>query len=146
LRKLRDQQAGRDTDRHEHQIARPKRPKVDADDDGPTYVNEDSNTTLSKEEYQALLAAEGSAAISATITAPKPLEVTSTQDEPAAMKEGEPAQKSQEIVEIGKNQKKRRAARMIVADDESEPSPLPAAKEPKKVKKAKAIKLSFDAE
>jgi len=145
LRKLRNQQAGKDTDRHERQIARPKRTKADAnDDDGPTYVGEDSNNTLSKEEYQALLAGKSGETGDTALQAPESVAETSFQDVSNATNEGEVAQKSQEIVEIGKNQKKRRAAKMIVADDENDSRPVVI--DTKKGKKAKAIKLSSDAE
>ena len=60
LRRLRGEITGQsdgDPDRHVNPVARPKRAKrLDADeDDGPTYVMEDTNATLTKDEYEILV-------------------------------------------------------------------------------------------
>ena len=55
LQRLRDQNSGRDTDRHEREIARPKG-KKDAqaeEDDGPTVVD-DSGETVTKEQITSM--------------------------------------------------------------------------------------------
>merc|ERR1711939_1057284 len=55
LQRLRDQNSGRDTDRHEREIARPKGKKDPQaeEEDGPTVVD-DSGETLSKEQVASM--------------------------------------------------------------------------------------------
>jgi Domain of unknown function (DUF4604) len=58
LRKLRGEITGsqtEDPDRHQLSAARPKKPKHDDEDDGPTYVLEGSSTTVSKAEYEEMV-------------------------------------------------------------------------------------------
>ncbi len=56
LRKLRGEFGGTDAVRHERPIPRPRKVMTDGDDeDQPTYVVEESQDTLSKEEYEALV-------------------------------------------------------------------------------------------
>lgn len=137
LRKLRSQQAGRDTDRHERQIARPKRAKVAVDDDAPTYVDEESNDTLSKEEYEALVAAEVG-----PDNNEEDAEAVATAEVAAVVHE---VDQKQSIIEVGKNHKKRRAAKMVGADDEG--GSRTATRTANKSKKPpKAVKLSFGVE
>ncbi|KAI9796967.1 MAG: hypothetical protein M1825_006281 [Sarcosagium campestre] len=60
LRKLKSQYGGGDAQRHERPIARPKRLRTgDDEDDEPTYVDDETNQTISKDEYLTLV--EGSA-------------------------------------------------------------------------------------
>ena len=54
LRRLKQQCASDDTGRHHRPSARPKRPRADNDDDGPTYVDEATNEIVSQTEYEAL--------------------------------------------------------------------------------------------
>jgi hypothetical protein len=66
LRRLRGEIVGQgdgDPDRHHNAAVRPKRPdRLDAgEDDGPTYVIEDTNATLTKDEYEAMVKGENGA-------------------------------------------------------------------------------------
>ncbi|KAI9853679.1 MAG: hypothetical protein M1824_001015 [Vezdaea acicularis] len=54
LRKLKSQYGGQDGQRHERPTARPKRARED-EDDAPTYVDEESRDTISKEDYEAMI-------------------------------------------------------------------------------------------
>jgi hypothetical protein len=54
LRKLKSQYGG-DQDRHERPIARPRKDRADDEDEGPTYVDEASNDTISKEDYEKMI-------------------------------------------------------------------------------------------
>lgn len=60
LRRLRGEIVGQsdgDPDRHHNTTTRPRRPaRLDAgEDDGPTYVMEDTNATLTQDEYEGML-------------------------------------------------------------------------------------------
>ncbi|KAJ8604554.1 hypothetical protein MRB53_041777 [Persea americana] len=139
LRRLRDQQAGRDSDRHERQIARPQRLKIAKaeDDDAPTYVDEDTNEVLSVADYKALVVAEGK------------LEREEAKDEVASASDAAEVLKGEtskldSTIEAGISQKKRKAAR-IVADDDADLATADARKpKMKPKKKVKAVTLSFD--
>jgi hypothetical protein len=113
--------------------------KGDDEDDAPTYVMEETNQSLSKEEYDALVAGKDD-----------------NKDEPAADEAGEnkdndaKSRSKEKIAEVGANAKKRKAAKIIGDDqDESEKEgeadvKKPDAKSAKKPKKkAKAVKLTF---
>ncbi|OJD34308.1 uncharacterized protein BKCO1_2400069 [Diplodia corticola] len=154
LRRMKgDLTAGRDTDRHERPVARPKRLKRDdEEDDGPTYVVEESNDTLTKAEYEALVngTTEESPAAHATSDAAEGKDG----DEVAAEK-AKP--KQQQVASVGGASKKRKAVKIggdaddeerdeSRADEKSGKAEDPQKKEtkPKKPKKkAKAVKLSF---
>jgi hypothetical protein len=156
LQRIRNAQvdSGVDTDRHERQIARPRgAPKAtNDDDDAPTYVMDDSNNTLSKQEYEALLAEEKAqennvkiedAAAQADLV--KPVAVSgSAQDAKAE------SRAKQEVTEVGKTQKKRKAARVIGGDDEADQATDSGEKADKPMKKTrkkvKAVTLSFGGE
>ncbi|KAJ9627882.1 hypothetical protein H2203_003100 [Taxawa tesnikishii (nom. ined.)] len=163
LRRLRAQNSGNDTDRHERAIARPRKPKDAAslDEDAPTYVVEDSGDTLTKAEYDALMSGNGGKAGDAETPG---VTGQSTSDEPEASgslpaEEGvdDAERKKQAIMEAGKASKKRKVAKVVGGeddDDDDEPAdekdgngnnaPAAASKAAKKPKKkAKAIKLSF---
>lgn len=144
LRRLRGEVAGNDADRHERPIARPKRlQKDDDEDDGPTYVVEESGDTLSKADYEAMLKGDepshdGSAA--------RPY---GEDDHVKADSKAEPKQK---VTEAGQAQKKRKVAKAIggtgeddgAAEPEEQDKGKKGVKKPKK--KAKAVKLSFEDE
>src|SRR5207249_207756 len=53
LRRLRGELAGDDSARHEQPIPRNKRLKQDDEEDAPTYVLEDTNESITKEENEA---------------------------------------------------------------------------------------------
>ncbi|KAF4304665.1 hypothetical protein GTA08_BOTSDO07927 [Botryosphaeria dothidea] len=148
LRRMKgDLSAGRDTDRHERPIARPKRLKRDEEDDGPTYVVEESNDTLTKAEYEALIngvAEQQSADV--TENAAQKKDGDQTVAEAAKPKQ-------QQVASVGGASKKRKAVKIGGDADEDEGEETgPAekaevqqkeAKTKKTKKKAKAIKLSF---
>jgi hypothetical protein len=127
--------AGEDAARHERPVPRNKRLKQDEEEDAPTYVLEDSNQSLTKAEYEALLSGKDPDKLETT-DGEKKEEAEASE---TAAKEQQPKDK---ITEVGKASKKRKAAKVIggevAADVEKESKP---AKKPKK--KAKAVKLSF---
>lgn len=56
LRKLREENGGGGSLRHERPLARPRKQRAgDEDDDQPTYVDEESRDTISRAEYESLL-------------------------------------------------------------------------------------------
>lgn len=125
-----------DTARHEQPIARNKKAKDDDQDDAPTYVMEDTHQSLTKEEYEALVAGEH----------PK-------EDEKSALEEPEATQSNKNelklkdnIAEVGGNAKKRKAAKIISeeqdnVDKQTSGTRAPVAKKTKK--KTKPVKLAF---
>lgn len=145
-----DLSAGRDTDRHERPIARPKRSKRDdEEDDGPTYVIEESNDTLTKAEYEALVNG-------GTETANDTSNATKENDgDEAAAEKTKP--KQQQVASVGGASKKRKAVKIGSDADEEEGDEAKATEKsgkteephkkdikPKKPKKkTKAVKLSF---
>lgn len=114
--------------------------KDDDEDDAPTYVLEDTNQSLSKEEYDALISGKDSKGEEDPVT---------DEAEQKATKQDESKPKDK-IAEVGANTKKRKAAKIIGDDqgdsrseverDAEKPTTKPA-KKPKK--KAKAVKLTF---
>lgn len=141
LQRLRGQLQSGDTARHEHPVARNKRMKKDDDeDDAPTYVIEDTNQSLSKEEYDALVSGKDGKGEED----PAGEEAESTK---GVENDSKPKDK---IAEVGANAKKRKAAKIIGEDQEhgkgeveqkDKKPDTKAVKKPKK--KAKAVKLTF---
>lgn len=148
LRKLKGEVSGTDSDRHDRPFVRPKREKQEDEDDGPTYVLEDSNMALSKSEYEALLAgktlskesgiqnadADEKEGLSTTIALP--VDNSSNQKGDLSAK--------QRLTEIGKGLKKRKAVKVIGEDDNVDVKVRDSKPIGKPKKKAKIIKLSFD--
>ena len=136
LQRLRGQLSGPDSDRHERPIARQKGQKKDDQDDAPTYVLEDSNQSITKEEYEALLKAE-------TGEEGKALGDKVDEDEAKAKEMEKPSKKP----EVGQASRKRKAVK-VFGNKEEENEKLSKVKDAKVTKKpkkrAKAIKLSFD--
>jgi hypothetical protein len=154
LRRLRGEISGSvdDPDRQINPVARPKgssRLKNDDEDDGPTYVMEDTNESLSKAEYEALV--NGNKDDENAKTAENADSTTrdgTTKDEPSRAK--------QKVAAVGGVAKKRKVAKIMGDEDAAgvdekiaEESKFAVkasdleAKRPAKKKKAKAIKLSF---
>jgi hypothetical protein len=114
--------------------------KDDDEDDAPTYVVEETNQSLSKEEYDALVSGKDGKD-----------EDESTVDEAEKKKVSDAKSQSKDkIAEVGANAKKRKAAKIISDDqDESKKGAEKDVKEPdvkpakKSKKKAKAVKLTF---
>lgn len=134
LRKLRAENAGVLSDRQERPIARPKRTKNAEEDDGPTYVLEESNDTLSKAEYEALVNSDETSKNQVAAGA------EATSDERS--KAGEKDQQKQQTIEIG-NPKKKRKLGKIVGTDEAQEATAERKSDKKPKKKTKAVKLSF---
>lgn len=147
---MRGETSGVDSPRPERFSQRPRKPKNkdDEDDDAPTYVDEETNDTVTKEDYEALLKGsedkpEGDGDGDAASGEPK---------EPAASSEKAniaDAPKAQEkIAEIG-GQKRKKQARVVGGDDDvaAEDDEAPrkdnsSSRRPKA--KKKKMKLSFD--
>jgi hypothetical protein len=130
---------GEDSARHERPIPRNKRMKQDDEDDAPTYVLEDTNQSMTKEEYEAFVAEKDSK---------KEGKPESGDDVKEQGKDVEPKSKDK-IAEVGSNAKKRKAAKIISDGQEgskdelndTKKSDAKTVKKPKK--KAKAVKLTF---
>ena len=139
MQRLRGQMQGDDSARHERPIPRNKRMKQDDEDDAPTYVLEDTNQSMTKEEYEAFVAEKD------------PNEEAVSEQGGALKDSGKAAEaKSKDkIAEVGANAKKRKAAKVIgdeQEDSKDKPKDVNTAetktvKKPKK--KAKAVKLTF---
>ncbi|KAF2709941.1 hypothetical protein K504DRAFT_501241 [Pleomassaria siparia CBS 279.74] len=136
LRRMRGEISGHGSGRHEQPIARPKRLKQDDEDDAPTYVLEDTHESLSKAEYEAMLAGndrkEEDAASEGTDAKSKPTEIV-------------PEKPKDNIAELGKASKKRKVAKVIAEEQEGENATgTSTTKAVKKIKKkSKPVKLSF---
>ena len=148
LRKLKGQYGGGDAVRHERPIVRPKKHKDEDDDDAPTYVVEESHDTISKAEYDALLAqTDRHKGDEQQADLPKKVE---DDTERLTVGEVESTQKhtnaTQQIASIGASTK-RKLARIVGEDDvkvDDGQSPQSSAA-PKTTKKhKKRVKLSFE--
>lgn len=143
LQKLRGQY-GSNTGRLERPAVRATRLKVnkDDDDDEPTYVDEESNEVISKEEYKTLVRESGQTEEDRDTPKDKP---AGDEDKP------ESTSKQSNLTEIG-GQRKRKQAKVVGEENtESEDKKIETEEaQPKaatkKAKKPKKIKLSFDEE
>ena len=140
LQRLRGQMQGEDSARHERPIPRNKRMKQDDEDDAPTYVLEDTNQSMTKEEYEDFVKGKDSKDDDKN-------EVTT--EESTKNSESKPKDK---ITEVGANAKKRKAAKVIGDEQEDSKDELKDAKKTdaktvkKPKKKTKAVKLTFGEE
>lgn len=127
----------------ERPATRPRRleKNKDDDDDEPTYVDEESNEVISKEEYQALVQGSSQKA-GESLAENKFLEgedgKTNTQSESTPSKQNN-------LTEIGA-QRKRKQAKVLAEGKAETEEELPKAPVSRKPKKQKKIKLSFDEE
>ncbi|KAI9768210.1 MAG: hypothetical protein M1840_005040 [Geoglossum simile] len=148
LRKLRSQQGGGDSHRHERPLARPKHIRSGDAADDPTYVDEGSNI-LSKAEYEALLGkAQGpelGVESNVVVSAAYPVEKTKVAGH---MEDTISSRGMRPVAGIG-GRKKRKAGRAVgveLQDDgpvkDGKP-PVGKAKSGDKRRKAKIVKLSF---
>lgn len=136
LRRLRGELAGDDSARHERPIPRNKRLKQDDEEDAPTYVLEDTNQSLTKAEYEAMVSGEDQDKV----------EGGSEEESEKPKDTGTEAQSKDNIAEVGKATKKRKVARVIgeEKDDDAKASKPSDTKVLKKAKKkGKPVKLSF---
>ena len=148
----RGEHGDRDSSRHERPLARPRKQVQEGeDDDQPTYVVEDSQDTLSRDEYEALVApdntdkeAENNLSSSAKAS-PSIHEAESRKDEATR----DTALVRQQVAGIGASTK-RRLPKVVGHEEEDEavPEKNDAGKNSKKprVRKGKKVKLSFDEE
>ncbi|PLB44262.1 hypothetical protein P170DRAFT_467979 [Aspergillus steynii IBT 23096] len=146
LQKLKGQY-GDTSGRLQQPISRPRRPKDDTgDDDAPTYVDEESNEVISKEEYEAMV--RGGAPKeeeSGEKTADRENPSGGDEDTQYKTEKDGPSSK-QNLAEIG-GQKKRKQAKVIGEDAPEAETEEAQPKEPaprKSKQKKKKIKLSFD--
>ncbi|KAF2658616.1 hypothetical protein K491DRAFT_652523 [Lophiostoma macrostomum CBS 122681] len=142
LRRLRGEVTGDDSARHERPIPRNKRLKQDDEEDAPTYVLEESNQSLTKAEYEALIAGKSEPETGTTETdAQTGSNVTNVEAKDAAIKPNK-----DNIAEVGKTSKKRKAVKVIgePEDEEKRDTTKSDNKPTKKAKKkTKPVKLSF---
>jgi hypothetical protein len=133
LQRLRGQIAGDESARRDPAVPRNKKLVKDDEDDAPTYVLEDTNESLTKAEYEALVAGKDA----------PPDEESKTSATKHANQEPQPKDK---IVEVGKASKKRKAAKVIGGDEgiEKDATETQAKIVKKPKKKSKPVKLSFD--
>ena len=172
LRKLREQHGGGDG-RHERPVPRPRKARTaaDEDDDAPAYVMEDSNDSLSKEDYTKLLASEGkpisgvsadtaqvddnegdndeSIGISGRLAGSAPTASGAIVEDRNNVSQTEP--RAQRIAEAGRSSKKRKVAKAVGSDEADDKVKQNGATEcaqsipnKKAKKKAKPIKLAFN--
>jgi hypothetical protein len=143
LRRLRGEVAGSqsDVDRHERPTARPRLSKKDEEDDGPTYVVEGSGDTMSKADYEAMVAKQTNGDV-----VEEKVEGVSKDTEDQSLEHETTGGSKSEPVTVGTATKKRKAGRVVGLVDSEAPAQTHASEEaPKKKarKKAKAVKLSF---
>lgn len=134
MRRLRGELAGDGSGRHENPIPRTKRLKQDDDEDAPTYVLEDTNQSMTKAEYEAMMAGNSE------------VDRNAEKDDENTKHPLPTAQVKDTIVEVGQTTKKRKVAKVIgeEKEDEETDSKLPEKKVAKKTKKkGKPVKLSF---
>ncbi|CAI6332764.1 unnamed protein product [Periconia digitata] len=134
LQRMRAQLAGDGSGRHDRPVARNRKEKVDDEDDAPTYVMEDTNDSMTKAEYEAMVARK------------------EAEEEESAKDVGETkitapaAAKKDNIAEVGKASKKRKAVKVIGnegEEDANDSKDLGKKVTKKAKKKGKPIKLSF---
>ncbi|EAW13204.1 DUF4604 domain-containing protein [Aspergillus clavatus NRRL 1] len=152
LQRLRNQY-GDTSGRLERPVARPRLTKTDDDDDDePTYVFEESNEAITKEEFEALLSGDTDKHDSTTKFSSGQDQSTPASDKVGQQETekpdpGDPSASKQNLAEIG-GPKKRKQAK-IIADESAEPETgAPQEKsgtqKVKQKQKKKKIKLSFD--
>lgn len=110
--------------------------KQDDEEDAPTYVLEDTNQSLTKAEYEALVAGKEPGKSDETAEEGEKPEVAQTD-----------AKSKDNIVELGKITKKRKAIKVIGEEEKEDAEESTKASDVKVTKKAKKrgkpIKLSF---
>ncbi|KAI9747037.1 MAG: hypothetical protein M1835_002251 [Candelina submexicana] len=152
LRKLKGEYGAGDSHRHERPTARPRKQQTgEDDDDGPTYVDEESNETISKSQYDALVGKPATdvsenevKAGAETIESPY---VRKAENGTAG--ELKSATLGRNVVEIG-NRRKRKAAKVIITQAEAtstrEPNETSKSMDKRTSKRriGGSVKLSFD--
>ena len=151
LQKLRGHY-GDTSGRLERPSARPRKlkDKNDEDDDAPVYVDEESNEVISKAEYEALV---GGGIDQKDNEAPTKYTPTENEQASAQSQTETSTGKQSNLTEVG-GPRKRKQAKIVGENEDKEKSEekqeadeaQPKAAAPRKSKKAKKIKLSFDEE
>lgn len=130
---------GEDSARHERPVPRNKKLKQEEEDDGPTYVLEDTNQSMTKAEYEEFIGQEKC----------KEDDKPEQEDATKESNNDEPAKPKDKITEVGANAKKRKAAKIISDEQghnkgESKDGKMANTKTVKKPRrKGKAVKLTF---
>ena len=128
---------------HERPAQRPRKPKNDDDDDEPTYVDEETNETISKKEYEEMVRREAGDEDGTDQAGSVPkdsnketISIDTPADEPKFQ---------QKVAEIG-NQKKRKQVKVVGEEKVAEPETVKdnSTSNRKPKAKKKKIKLSFD--
>lgn len=150
LRKLRSEHGS--SDRHERQLARPKKQLIEKDDDQPSYVLEGSYYTMTKEEHDALVSGapdEDRRDKDIDIFKKTNGPTGENLDEQVASTPELEQQQTENIAVVG-GTNKRRVAKVVCPDDERDEHGQKAiASEVRKnfkAKKNKRVRLSFDDE
>ena len=147
MQRLRGQYGGNTTGGLERPISRPRRARDDNEDDGPTYVDAESNEVISKEDYEAMVKGDGDEQSEQPENGVKDKDADAEKAGDSGKKEGTTSK--QNLAEIGGPRKRKQAK--IVGDEfqeaESEKSGEVRLKETKSQKpkqRKKKIKLSFE--
>ena len=143
LRKLKSQYGGGGSGgRVEGPAPIPRKLKVHDDDDEPTYIDEESNEVISKEQYETLMhGAPGKNGKD------KDKESSGKEEGPSEAKPGEEGRtdnKQRNITEIGTGPRKRKQAKVVGEETAPEQTQTKDTKKAKRTKKK--VKLSFDEE
>nr|OQO19898.1 hypothetical protein B0A51_11369 [Rachicladosporium sp. CCFEE 5018] len=133
-----------DPDRHERQVARPKKAKNLDDDDGPTVVDE-TGEHVSKEKLEELTKVQApDETAGGTVTGE--LDAKDEAEVSGALPDNRNASDGKQVKAVnGAVAKKRKAAKVVGQDEEVENEPQGEQKTTKKAKKkGKPVKLAFD--
>ncbi|KAL4868061.1 hypothetical protein BDV12DRAFT_186201 [Aspergillus spectabilis] len=123
---------------------RPRRPRDENEDDGPTYVDAENNEVISKEDYQALVNGDSDKQTEKSENSGKDQEAGA--EENGGQTKAEGATSKQNLAEIG-GPRKRKQAKVVgdevqVAEVEDVRPKYSGPRKPKQ--KKKKIKLSFE--
>ena len=156
LRKLREESGGGGSLRHERPLARPKKQKAgNDDDDDPTYVDEESQNTMTKAEYESLVGRQtvpDKEGVNQELNGTEGIRpvIAEENDDDDDDDDMTTVRIKQPVAEIGAP--KRRKAVKAVGDDtehskDAEPKTVSSESgSSQKLKTRKKVKLSFDAD
>ena len=147
LRKLREENGGGGSLRQERPLARPKKQSAGDDDDGePTYVDEESQNTMSRVEYESLMGRQTSSDKEVVSPELRGTEVTQPSIAGDVVDDDDKTVRTkQQVAEVGA-QKKRKAVKVIAddAEDHKDSEHKIVSGRIEKRPKRKKMKLSFD--
>lgn len=156
LLRLRSEYGDGDSARHQRPLARPRKHKIDDDDDEPTYVDGNNQNAISKADYDALMNPKRLEKEEERSASSSPLSQNRQMEELASIGKAHlnhEAPPSQLEASIGGNLKKRLAKIVGNVSESAHSSPKgnpstvdsgPVSNFKKKEKKTKKIRLSFD--